>query len=477
MEPGSRRDCRGPLASGRSRLNESAGAETDGAASGLAPRFSAWQVLQAVAKGAYADVALERELRRANLSARDRSMATALAYGCVRQRRRLDAWLDRCGRIPAQRQPAPLRWLLHVGLYQLLHAERIPVAAAVNTTVELAKVHGLARLAPVANAVLRNLLRRRQAGEDLQEPSDPVEALGLRHSLQTWLCRDLLCWLCREEADAFASHCNRTPGIDLRVNRLKTNLAQLRQALAAAGICATEIPMAVAGLQLPCGVGSLQVLPGYSEGAWCVQDRAAQLVAPLLDPQPGERVVDLCAAPGGKSTHLAELMGDRGEVLAIDRSAARLRRVRENAVRLGLVSIALRVGDATLLPDLHGSADRVLLDAPCSGLGTLARHADGRWRLREADIPGLVALQERLLEEAAQLVKPGGRLVYATCTVHPAENGEQVLRFLARHSHWRALALPRALAWLSGHATQLQLWPQRHDCDGFFAVALQKPLD
>ena len=440
-------------------------------AKGLAPRRLAWQVLQAVAAGAYADGALERELGRTPLAPVDRGLATELAYGAIRQRRLLDAWLDQLGKVPAERQPPKLRWLLHIGLYQLLASDRVPPSAAVSTTVELAKRGGLPRLAPVANGLLRAFLRRREAGDTLPltsaQSADPVLSLGVRHSLPDWLTRELLQWLPPERAEAFGSACNSPPSLDLRVNRLRSSPAAVQAALAGAGVEAIAIEGLPAGLTLKGRSGDLSRLPGFAEGYWCVQDRAAQRIAPLLDPQPGERILDACAAPGGKSTHLAELMGDQGLVLALDRGEARLRRVSRNAERLGLGSIAVQHGDATALvqqqPDLRASFDRILVDAPCSGLGTLARHADARWRIDPSSIDELVLLQRQLLDRLLPLLKPHGRLVYATCTVHPRENGQLLDAVLADHPE-----LQLQQSW--------QLWPGEvaGAGDGFYAVLLQQ---
>lgn len=440
-------------------------------AKGLAPRRLAWQVLQAVAAGAYADGALERELGRTPLAPVDRGLATELAYGAIRHRRLLDAWLDQLGKVPAERQPPKLRWLLHIGLYQLLASDRVPPSAAVSTTVELAKRGGLARLAPVANGMLRAFLRRREAGDRLPltpaQSADPVVSIGVRHSLPDWLTRELLEWLPPERVEAFGSACNSAPSLDLRVNCLRSSPAAVQAALAGAGVEAIPIEGLPSGLTLKARSGDLSRLPGFAEGYWCVQDRAAQRIAPLLDPQPGERILDACAAPGGKSTHLAELMGDQGLVLALDRGEARLRRVSRNAERLGLQSIAVQHGDATALaqeqPDLRASFDRILVDAPCSGLGTLARHADARWRIDPAAIDELVVLQRQLLDGLLPLLKPQGRLVYATCTVHPRENSQLMDAVLADHPE---LQLQRS--W--------QLWPGEAAGagDGFYAALLQQ---
>lgn len=443
---------------------------------GLAPRQLAWQVLMAVGAGAYADVALERELQRHSLEGPDRALATELAYGAIRQRRLLDAWLDLLGKVPAAKQPPKLRWLLHLGLYQLIFSGRVPDSAAVSTTVELAKRGGLGRLAPVANGLLRSALRRREGlGPEpwagLALPADPAAAFGLRHSLPDWLAKLVCQWL-PGEGEAFGLACNQPPSLDLRVNPLRTSRPELLVALQAVGVLAQPLGDLACGISLGSRSGELRSLPGYGDGHWCVQDRAAQKVALLLAPRPGERVLDACAAPGGKSTHLAELMGDRGEVWAIDRSAARLRRVEINAARLGLESIHTLAADALELASCKGewlgSFDRILLDAPCSGLGTLARHADARWRITPEAVQELCGLQRQLLEALLPLLRPGGQLAYATCTVHPAENGELIGAFLQDHPQWQLLK-----SW--------QLWPtagpdpQTSGGDGFFAALLQAP--
>ena len=442
---------------------------------GLAPRQLAWQVLQAVAAGAYADAALERALQRQPLPPADRALATELAYGAIRQRGLLDGWLDAVGKVPALRQPPRLRWLLHIGLYQVLFSTRVPAAAAVSTTVDLAKQAGLARLAPVVNGLLREVLRRREAGagnsdqglstpwRGLVLPADAAASLALRRSLPPWLAAGLLQWLPAGQAETVAAALNQTPPLDLRVNPLRSTPAAARQALVAAGVAAEPVAGLDLGLTLPGGSGALRQLPGYEEGHWCVQDRSAQRVVPFLDPRPGDAVLDACAAPGGKTTQIAECMGDRGEVWAVDRSEARLRRLHSNAERLGLGSIQTLAADACELlaqrPDWRAHFDHILVDAPCSGLGTLARHADARWRLRPEAIGELAALQRRLLEALLPLLHPGGTLVYATCTVHPAENAELIEAFLGDHP---AVSLQQS--W--------QLWPECGGGDGFYAARL-----
>ena len=440
---------------------------SDSAPIGLLPRRLAWDVLQAVAAGAYADVALERVLRERDLKPSDRGLVTELAYGAIRQRRTLDAWLDRLGKVPAEKQPPKLRWLLHVGLYQLLLMERIPDSAAVNTAVELAKTSkGLARLAPVVNGVLRAALRAREAGETLQRPNDLPAQLAQAHSLPDWFTQLLIEWRGAEGAAAVASACNRVPDLDLRVNRLRSSPAQVQQDLAAAGISSEPIVGCPDGLRISGHSGDLRQWPGYAEGHWCVQDCSAQWIAPLLDPQPGDRILDACAAPGGKATHVAELVGDQAEIWAVDRSAGRLKRVAANAARLGLASINALAADAANLleqrPQWRESFQRILIDAPCSGLGTLARHPDARWRVTPQSIRGLLPQQQALLDGLLPLLAPQGVLVYATCTIHPDENQKQIQALLKRHP---SLCLEQ----------ESQLWPdQASGGDGFYSAVLKR---
>ena len=418
----------------------------------------AWRVLEAVGDGAYADLALERELKRSKLSPRDRGLATELAYGAIRQRRRLDGWLDRLGKVPAAKQPPRLRWLLHVGLQQILLMDRVPASAAVSTAVELAKRERLQRLAPVVNGVLRAAVRAVEAGESLPVPSDPQKRLALEHSLPDWLVAELWGQIGPERTEALAAASNRIPPLDLRCNRLRSSREALLENLPAVALA--ELPD---GLTLTSRPGPLPQLAGFSEGQWCVQDRSAQRIAPLLDPQPGQRVLDACAAPGGKTTHIAELMGDQGEVVAVDVAPRRLQQVSANAERLGLRCIRTEAADATDLTDWEAeSFDRVLLDVPCSGLGTLARHADARWNLKPDGIEELVGLQHQLLEQGARLLKPDGRLVYATCTVHPAENTGVVEAFVEENPDWQFSEPP------------MQLWPDSQGGDGFFAAVLSR---
>jgi 16S rRNA (cytosine967-C5)-methyltransferase len=360
-------------------------------------RRAAYAVVRRVlAEGAYADRALHGEAR--DLAPRDRALAKQLAFGTVQRRLTLDHVIDE--RATGRLEPG-VRAALQLGLFQLLFLDRVAEHAAIAEAVELAKPSPGHR---VVNAVLRRVQR-----EGVQLPSDAtVAGAAIRHSHPEWLVR--LWWdtLGAEETRALLAADNEPAELALRVNPL-------------VDFDLSDIPGERDGDTIVVR-GPLDVLahPGYAAGAFTPQSRASQLVAPALDPQPGDRVLDLCAAPGGKTTHLAGLMGDRGEVVAVERHPGRARALRATAQRMHSSSVRVVVGDAKAFEDPAGF-DRVLLDPPCSGLGTLRSHPDLRWRVTPRAIVAMAAEQDALLAAARRALRPGGALVYSVCTISPAE--------------------------------------------------------
>jgi 16S rRNA (cytosine967-C5)-methyltransferase len=419
-------------------------------------------------RGAFSDIALERVLSTSTAAAiADRHLATELVYGITRHQRTLDALISRFSRRPAEQQPPDLRRILQIGLYQLRYLDRIPAAASVDTAVELAHTCQLGRLTGVANGVLRAYLRT-PAEEVLPPLPDPVANLGLQYSYPDWLVQQWWEQLGAVETEALCRWFNQPPTIDLRVNSWRCDVDTVQATSQAVGIEAMPVEGVPGALRLSGHVGAIADLPGFAEGWWTVQDSSAQEVVHLLDPKPGELVIDCCAAPGGKTTHIAERMQNVGQIWAIDRHAGRLKRAIANAKRLQLTCIETKAIDLATCegdPDLPPveTADRVLVDAPCSGLGTLHRHADARWRQTPQRIAELTSLQARILDRAASWVKPGGILVYSTCTLTPEENQQQVKGFLSRHPEWQ----------LATDVPLRQIWPQRHNRDGFFTAKLQ----
>ncbi|MBE9238579.1 16S rRNA (cytosine(967)-C(5))-methyltransferase [Anabaena aphanizomenioides LEGE 00250] len=441
------------------------------------PRQVAFTALKEVHKGAYTDVALDRVLQKYQLPDNDRRLMTELVYGSVRRQRTLDAIINQLATKSALQQPPDLRTILHLGLYQLRYQEKIPASAAVHTTVELAKANGFSGLTGFVNGFLRQYLRLAEtSSEPLKLPENPVERLGILYSFPNWIIEVWLKQLGFEETEKLCQWMNQTPTIDLRVNIFKSDLEQVELTFKDAGILVRKIPHLPQGLRLISSTGAIQNLPGFQDGWWCVQDSSAQLVGHLLDPQPGEVIIDVCAAPGGKTTHIAELMGDEGKIYACDKTASRLRKLTENAKRLNLQSIEICTGDSRTFTQFHNIADRVLLDAPCSGLGTMHRHADARWRQTPASVHELAQIQQELISHTANFVKPGGILVYATCTLHPAENEEVISEFLATHPQWQ-IEHPSFDFLDISPSGWLKVWPHQQDMDGFFIVRLRKTKD
>ncbi len=442
----------------------------------LSARQSAFIALKAVHKGAFADVALDRVLANHTLSNADRRLLTELVYGCVRRLRSLDTLIDQLGRKPALSQPPDVRTTLHLGLYQLRYLEQIPPSAAVNTTVDLLKQNKMGGLSGFVNGLLRQYLRLRETQDPLRLPSDPVDRLGVLHSYPSWIVQTWVDSLGLEGAEQLCITLNQSPSIDLRINPLKTDRDTVQAAFADHGVTTTPLPPLPQALRIVGNPGPIHQLPGYTEGWWTIQEASAQLVGHLVNPTPGSTVIDLCAAPGGKTTHLVELMQGQGVVWACDRTASRLKRLQQNLQRLQISTVNLREGDGRNPSSELPLADYMLIDAPCSGLGTLNRHADARWRQTPESVTELAELQTQLLSAATQQVKPGGVIVYATCTLHPAENEDVINHFLGQHPQWQleSVALNPILAPLQTESGWIKIWPHQHAMDGFFMARLKQ---
>lgn len=427
-------------------------------------------------RGTFTDIAIDRGLKSTDLSGSDRALVTELVYGIVRRKRTLDTLIDQLGKKASHQQPPDLRLILYIGLYQLRYLSQIPPSAAVNTAVNLAKENSLQRLSGVVNGILRQYIRLAQENNDpLILPDDPISRLGVLYSFPDFMIKLWLEQWGLETTEELCNWFNQPPVLDIRINPLKTTLEEVKTTLSQGNL--TLMPLEIPqGLRLQGKTGAIQDLPGFKEGWWTVQDSSAQLVSHLLDPQPSEVIIDACAAPGGKTTHIAELMGDQGTIWACDRYASRLKKLSANKERLQLNSIKIVTGDSRQLDQFQGIADRVLVDAPCSGLGTLHRHPDIRWRQTPEKIEELAILQKELLETTANWVKPQGILVYATCTLTYQENEGVIEHFLASHPHWK-IDVPSpdspAAKWMTASGA-IKILPHQQDMDGFFMVKLKK---
>jgi 16S rRNA (cytosine967-C5)-methyltransferase len=466
-------------------------------------RQIAFEALRAIDRGAFADVVLDRKLNQSQLSAQDKGLVTELVYGTVRRRRTLDALIDQFGKQPVSKQQADLLQILRLGFYQLRYLSHVPDHAVVDTTVQLAKAQRLGKLSGVVNGMLRQYIRDRKptdspvsdspvsdvsvqdspgsdqtltpqiAVDPLVLPTDPAQRLGILHSYPDWIIQIWHSLLPEAEVEALCAWFNQSPQIDLRINLRRYSLAEAKSIFQAAGIETASVPWVPSALRIKGHFGAIAQIPGYTEGWWAVQDSSAQLVSYLLDPQPGETVMDACAAPGGKSMHIAELMGNEGRVWSCDRTASRTRKIQQNIDRLQATAVRALMCDSRDQAAFVGQADRLLLDVPCSGLGTLHRHADARWRQTLESVEGLVTLQRELLSHASTWVKPGGVMVYATCTLHPAENEAQIQWFLDNHEGWEVQPPPEALSSFATEQDWVKVWPHRQNMDGFFMAKMR----
>jgi 16S rRNA (cytosine967-C5)-methyltransferase len=428
-------------------------------------RVAAAEICADMRGGELLDPAFDR--RTARLDARDRRWVRELVYGMLRRRARIDAYLDQRVRGGSVRLDADLHDLLRLGAAQLLHMQSVPAYAAIAQTVELAKRrHGIGA-SKLANAVLRRLDREREL-LSLPTPADPIDQLAIAESHPRWLVAR---WTERwglDDTRRLLEANNREAPLVARPYHVVRE--QLEAMLESAGVHVDEAPLARDSIVLSSAVSSLTELGPFRQGLFHLQDPASTLVTQYACVPTGATVADLCAAPGGKSI---ELSRGASRVFGSDLSFARVQRVIENAKRLEIDTMHVYVADARH-PAIK-PVDLVLIDVPCTGTGTFRRHPDARWRLKISDVAVMAALQRSILLGAAGAVKPGGVLVYSTCSLEPEENDEQIERFLGEHPGWRLDPPPEGTV----PATvldrgRLRVLPHKHGTDGAFAARLRR---
>jgi 16S rRNA (cytosine967-C5)-methyltransferase len=410
-----------------------------------------------------------------SLSTEDRALCYELTLGVLRRRLWLDRTLEHFAGRRSEKLDAPVRLALRMGLFQLRFLTRVPAHAAVNESVNLAHASGLRSAAPFINAVLRRATREPDF-DPSEAIADPLERIAVATSHPVWLVARWAEAFGAEEAQAFARANNESAPASFRVNALRGAGAAVMEELRAAGVEVVPSRVAPDAWRVAEGVGAGALLRRLAdEGRIYLQDEASQLVAHVLGARAGERVLDVCAAPGSKTTHVAALAGDGALVVAGDLYEHRLRVVVEACARLDVRGVrVVRLNAEVTLPFADAAFDRVLVDAPCMGTGTLRHNPEIRWRLAPANISELAEAQSRILSEAARVVRRGGRLVYSTCSVEREENEDVIAAFLSAHADFRrteATPAPASLLQPSGAA---RTWPHRDDVDGFYVAALAK---
>ena len=415
----------------------------------------------------YSNIVIDKALEQSGLDLRDAAFATALFYGVLERMLTLDHCIAGFSKTPVEKLTPQVREILRVSLYQILYMDSVPDSAAVNEAVNLTRVFRKESAGGFVNGVLRAFLRSgkrvpRMAGSR-------ADQLSIQYSCPAWLVQLWLDSYGEENTEGILKTSLGRPPVYIRVNTLKTTADALSVQLEEEGAVVRRDEMEENCLRVS-GTGDVTALPAFQEGLFHVQDTSSQLCVKALDARPGMRVLDICAAPGGKSFTAAQWMHGEGELLAMDLYRARAALVAEGAQRLDIGCIAAKEGDASRYNSKLGLFDRVLCDAPCSGLGIIRRKPEIKYKNPE-ELGEIPQLQYNILSNSANYVKKGGILLYSTCTLNPGENEGVVERFLAEHRDFAPCRLPQSLG-SSGHT--VTLFPHQGDTDGFFISTMER---
>lgn len=438
------------------------------------PRSIALNVLIKIEQEqAYSNLALANAMRDSKLNRVDSAFVSALVYGVLERKITLDYIIRQYSKIPLRKIEFKTKMILRMGVFQLLFMDKVPESAAVNESVNLAKRYRLQKSAGFINGILRSITRA-EIKYTLPDERDTVRCFSVKYSAPEELVRMWIDAYGTKNAEQLLEHLSGRPPICARVNTLKTNADMLTESLCSDGVQAEKIPFLSDALYLM-HTGAIEALRAYREGLFHIQDASSQLCVHFLDPQPRELLLDICAAPGGKSFTAAEMMNDRGKVFAFDLYGHKVRLIESGAKRLGISSVRASVRDGASGMPLP-TADRILCDVPCSGLGILSRKPEIRYKdgLLNNDLP---QLQYRILSCSAAYLAVGGRLVYSTCTLNPRENNEITAKFLAEHPGFEGvqLELPAGvLRAFNERDCEITLMPHTAHTDGFYCAAFTR---
>ena len=438
------------------------------------PRNVALNVLLKIEQEqAYSNLALSNAIRESRLSGVDSAFVSALVYGVLERQITLDYIIKQYSKIPLRKIETKTKLILRMGVYQLLFMDKVPDSAAVNESVNLAKKHRLQKSSGFINGILRSISRA-EVRFRLPDDKDKIYYYSIKYSAPQDLVRLWINSYGELNAVAILESLSGRPPICARVNTTKTDDGSLIALLGKEGVKAEKISFLPDALHLS-NTGAIENLRAFRDGLFHIQDASSQLCVSFLDPKPRELMLDVCAAPGGKSFTAAELMNDRGKVLAFDLYDHKVRLMESGAKRLGLGSVRASVRDAAVGMPLP-VADRILCDVPCSGLGILSRKPEIRCKdgLLTADLP---QLQYKILERSAEYLASGGRLVYSTCTLNPRENNEIAARFLSEHPDFEGvpLTLPDGVERaFDEQAYEITLMPHKAHTDGFYCAAFTR---
>jgi 16S rRNA (cytosine967-C5)-methyltransferase len=428
--------------------------------------------------GAYSNISINKYLEGNELRDLDKGFITELVYGTVKWRLSLDWVIQQFSKIKLKKISPWILNILRLGVYQLLFSKKVPESAACNESVSLSKRYGHAASSKYVNGVLRNIARNKEAIVYPDKETDLLKYLSIKYSHPEWMVKTWLSRFGPDFTEGLLESNNKVPELIIRVNTLKTSKEALANSLLNKGIETENGKYVLEALVLK-NPSSITKLEEFKNGYFQVQDESSMLVAKVLDPKPGELIIDVCSAPGGKATHIAQIMGDTGTVIARDIHPHKIGIISEAAKRLGLKAIKAEVFDATKLDDRYiEKADRVLVDAPCTGLGIIRRKPDIKWTRSIEDTSEIADLQSKILAVASAYVKPEGVLVYSTCTIQPEENEVIVKKFVNEHKEFELdniyELLPEKLRKASTKEGFVQFYPNVDNIDGFFIARIKK---
>lgn len=466
---------------------------------GLSSRKVALEILLKVERQkAYSNLALNAAFKRTQLSERDRAFVTALVQGVMRNKLHLDETIASFSKQPMTKLSDSVVNVLRLSIFQIEEMSDIPQSAVVNVAVELAKSAGHKGHATFVNGVLRNYLRKKDSAAKhpeiaIADVDKNIDKLSIDYSVPEWLVKKWIENFGKEEAISLLKFAKSTPPVIVRACSTAITTDGLQTIFEAKGIKCHRGKLVDDCLIIDKMKGPAEKLPGYADGLFSIQDEAAAFASVVVEPVKGDFIIDLCAAPGGKALHISELLDNTGRVIAIDISASRLNLIKKNRTRLGLKNLETAVADGREYK-AERLADKVLLDAPCTGTGVINRRADLRYQRESMDISALVELQRQLLTNAATLVKPGGTLIYSTCSLEPEENFDNIRWFLREFEDFEAddfaKLVPEAIQEQCAVTTgpmckteaeinrlcQIQLTPTKHGVSGFFIARMRKKL-
>ncbi|MCX7842937.1 MAG: 16S rRNA (cytosine(967)-C(5))-methyltransferase RsmB [Clostridia bacterium] len=429
-------------------------------------------------KGAYSNITLDKYLEGHELREVDRAFITELVYGTLKWKLAIDWIIGQFSSIKLKKISPWILNTLRLGVYQILYTDRIPDSAACNESVALAKRYGHEASGRYVNAVLRNVSRSKGNINYPDKQKELEKYLSVKYSHPEWMVGEWLKRFGGEFTESLLDSNNTVPDFTIRVNTLKVSKRELAKRLEALGMETAEGKFAEEAMIIKKPV-SISNLDAFKEGLFQIQDESSMLVAKVLDPKPGELAIDVCSAPGGKSTHIAQLMNNIGTVLARDIHEHKIRLIEDAASRLGITIIKAELFDAAEVDDnFLEKADRVLVDAPCTGLGIIRRKPDIKWARNMGDKKEITCLQGKILNASAKYVKPGGVLVYSTCTIEKEENEDIVRAFIEKEKDFTfediSGLLPIGLKKSSATFGYIQLYPNLDGIDGFFICRMRR---